>query len=116
MTQDLTKITTPFGLLDVETQAALVAAYKDGQTIQFHTSGGFWKHRYPAPLWFKTKTYRVKPEPVTYSMWSNIYHMSIGCSYPSREDADSAASSSSPLAVLRIDSVDGKLTAHIEEV
>lgn len=56
MTQDLTKITTPFGLLDAETQEALRAHGGPYQWWQ-----GVWEDI--EPNWVGTMTYRVKPQP-----------------------------------------------------
>lgn len=54
---DLTKITTPFGLLDEATQAALQA---HGGPWQVWESPYGWKSA-PAPFWTMTSTYRVAP-------------------------------------------------------
>lgn len=57
---DLTKIDTPFGLLDKATQDALRCA--EGE-FEIYTTGGWaclnWK-----PTWSSTVAYRQKPEPV----------------------------------------------------
>lgn len=60
--QDLTKITTPFGLLDKETQEAL-NSYKG--KIQVYLGQKGWVDKYGAldPLWLDF-TYRAKPEPL----------------------------------------------------
>ena len=58
---DLTKITTPFGLLDKATQDELKDAYEVGFTIDVYTASG-WKS--PAPHWNTNTVYRVKPVPV----------------------------------------------------
>ena len=116
MTQDLTQITTPFGLLDAETRSAIKAAFNDGKELQHYASCGYWADVTWVPYWSNGSTYRVKPETVTVSKWSNIYHSGIGGAYSSREDADIASSSLSALAVLRIDYTGDKVTAHIEEL
>jgi hypothetical protein len=41
MTHDLTKITTPFGLLDAETQDAIRQAYSDNIGVQIYTRHGW---------------------------------------------------------------------------
>jgi hypothetical protein len=53
---DLTKITTPFGLLDKETQAAL-KAHEGEIEIYYYVNG--W--RVVSPSFFITSTYRAKP-------------------------------------------------------
>ena len=58
---DLTKITTPFGLLDPETQAALKA---HGGPYEIYCTDGNWVHWGPPFFYFGT-TYRVKPQPLT---------------------------------------------------
>lgn len=55
---DLTKITTPFGLLDEETQAALKA---HGGPFEILNHRGVW--RKVDPSWSQYSTYRVKPTP-----------------------------------------------------
>ncbi|NOD65785.1 hypothetical protein [Ruegeria sp. HKCCD6109] len=57
--QDLTQITTSFGLLDEETQKAL-KAHEGG--IEYYCSDGTWIVL-GFPIWDKGKTYRAKPEP-----------------------------------------------------
>lgn len=119
MTQDLTKITTPFGLLDVETQKALKAAFINGHTIQNFITPGEWNDINYEPIWSIISTYRVKPAPVTVSKWSNVYSRGVGGSYDSRKAADSAADSAvsiKRLAVLRIDITDGEVTFHKEGI
>ena len=115
MTQDLTKITTPFGLLDAETQQALKAAYADGHTIQNFITPGEWSDINYEPIWSIVSTYRVKPAPVTVSKWTNVYPWGVGCSYECRNRADKAASKRR-LAVLRVDITDGKVTFHKEAI
>lgn len=61
--QDLTKITTPFGLLDAETQEALRA--HGGPYQRFGNAG--W--RGCIPLWQTADTYRVKPQPPEPREW-----------------------------------------------
>ena len=55
---DLTKITTPFGLLDRETQEALKA--HGGPYEAWHESAVWWT---VLPGWRLEQTYRVKPQP-----------------------------------------------------
>lgn len=64
MTQDLTKITTPFGLLDAETQEALRA---HGGPYERFIGSGEWREEYAQ--WISTHTYRVKPQPPKPREW-----------------------------------------------
>ena len=56
---DLTNITTPFGLLDAETQAALKA---HGGPYEYYGPVG-WEN-FDRPSWSTNYTYRVRPEPL----------------------------------------------------
>ena len=56
---DLTKITTPFGLLDKETQDALKA---HGGPWEMYT--GKWNDTSRLPAFFDHVVYRVKPSPL----------------------------------------------------
>lgn len=62
---DLTTITTPFGLLDTETRAALRA---HGGPYEFVDISGSWDE-IDAPAWQKNSTYRVKPAPPKPREW-----------------------------------------------
>jgi hypothetical protein len=66
---DLTKITTPFGLLDPETQAALKA--HGGPYEMFHGLGWMENGHYD---FNSSITYRVKPAPLTKPSidWSHV--------------------------------------------
>jgi hypothetical protein len=68
--QDLTKITTPFGLLDEETRQALVA---HGGPYEFFTYNGDWVEDVNF-TGLPAKTYRVKPQPLTKPTidWSHV--------------------------------------------
>lgn len=68
-TTDLTKNTTPFGLLDVETKAAMQA---HGGPYEIFTQEG-WKE-IAKSCWWKTSVYRVKPQPPTKDSidWSHV--------------------------------------------
>ena len=116
MTQDLTKITTPFGLLDAETQDALRQAYSDNieAQMQIYTSGGW---RYYIGLnsdWCESFTYRIKPESEVVSRWWNVYDHEVVASHGSRELADKYAGDER-ICVLRIDYCDGDVSFHKEE-
>ena len=62
---DLTKITTPFGLLDKETQAALKA---HGGPYEAFQGSGLWA-KINDPLWAQVTAYRVKPAPLKPREW-----------------------------------------------
>lgn len=62
MTIDLTNITSPFGLLDVETQAQLLAARKAKMRFEWYNGFGWVSHDL-APF-SKTGTYRLAPGQV----------------------------------------------------
>ena len=60
---DLTKITTPFGLLDAETQRALKS---HGGPWEFAAPENNWSWMTVGgsmPIWSRLKVYRVKPAP-----------------------------------------------------
>ena len=85
---DLTKITTPFGLLDAETQEALRA---HGGPYEWWR--GAWED--VEPMWGKTTTYRVKPQPPKPREWWAV--QTIGAPlhvgmWPNKADAERAAS------------------------
>lgn len=63
---DLTKITTPFGLLDEETQDALMA---HGGPYEYWASIGKWSDVRLNPAWGVATTYRVKPQPPKPREW-----------------------------------------------
>lgn len=79
---DLTKITTPFGLLDAETQKAL--REHGGPYEMFFNEG--W--RTGAPVWAGACTYRVKPQPPKPREWWMVDLMlRQGVIFKSLEDA-----------------------------
>jgi hypothetical protein len=114
MTHDLTKITTPFGLLDAETQDALRQAYSDNIGVQVYTRHG-WTDMVLSPEWYGSCTYRIKPDPKLVSQWVNIYAQSVGNQENSRREVDVAAVNGR-ICVLRIDWCDGDVTFHKEEI
>ena len=63
MTLDLTKITTPFGLLDSDTQDEMRDAYADDKPIESYGGKEGW-YDVLRPVWSMHLTYRVKPEPM----------------------------------------------------
>jgi hypothetical protein len=115
MTQDLTKITTPFGLLDAETQKALMEAHRNGKAAQIYTRRG-WCDIKLTPDWCASVTYRIKPEPEpeVVSRWVNVYDHEVVVSESSRELADKYAGDDR-ICVLRIDYCDGDVSFHKEE-
>lgn len=85
---DLTKITTPFGLLDAETQEALKA---HGGPIEAFMANGTWEVAH-ATSWYASVTYRVKPKPPKpREVWLNEYPQGLSAScWATRDDADCA--------------------------
>ena len=63
---DLTKITTPFGLLDPETQEALKA---HGGPYEFWNFYDRWQSTERCALWQAIIVYRVKPAPPKPREW-----------------------------------------------
>lgn len=62
---DLTKITTPFGLLDEETQNALI---EHAGPFEFYDEDGDWTG-ISIPSWRPDVVYRVKPQPPKPREW-----------------------------------------------
>jgi len=65
---DLTAITTPYGLLDAETKAALRA---HGGTLEYANTNTDWEF-FPLagrPCWTRGNVYRVKPQPPKTREW-----------------------------------------------
>jgi hypothetical protein len=92
MTQDLTKITAPLGLLDAETQQALCHAFfMDQLEVQLYNRFGQWEKVTQDQSLHRNITYRVKPEPVTVSNWWNIYTPDALGFHHTRERADRKA-------------------------
>lgn len=67
------------------------------------------------PDWGIWIVYRGKPGPVVESMWYNVYPHIIGSQDKSREDADRFADEDR-IAVLRVDTCNGKRTYTEEEI
>ena len=80
---DLTAITTPFGLLDRETQEAMKA---HGGPWEFLNTSGDWDEL-ESPVWGNNSTYRVKPAPPKPREW----WLCAGRSWSSEVDARSYA-------------------------
>lgn len=102
----------PFGLLSKDERTALMD-WPHGFEFWWEEDG--WDH--VIPCWENDTVYRGKPKPVVTSRWINVYPKSAPSGlHASRKSADSAASGSSRIAVLRIDTCNGVSTAHLEEV
>jgi hypothetical protein len=116
MTQDLTKINSPWGLLDAETQEALAAAvWHSGKVVQIYLLEGWSDVDETQNLSFcYYLTYRIKPEPEVVSRWANVYNDECGISHKSRELADRLGFPDR-ICVLRIDWHDGVPSFHKEE-
>lgn len=86
---DLTKITTPFGLLDRETQEALKA---HPGAIEAFMVNGAWEVSHD-PSWYPSMTYRVKPAPLQpREVWINEYEGRLGNNhFSTKEEADETA-------------------------
>lgn len=69
MTVDLTKIATPFGLLDAETQEAL---QKWVHGVERFDDEGMWVET--SPVWAASLTYRARPAPLVPDNidWSHV--------------------------------------------
>lgn len=63
MATDLTRITTPFGLLNEKIQSALKSYYKAGGEIEYYV-GHMWNHT-TDPRWSASTTYRASLGPVS---------------------------------------------------
>lgn len=75
MTQDLTAITTPFGLLDNATQDALRA---HGGPWEYYTDYEGWRESKSAPAYVPGTVYRVKPQPPKPREWWAGF---VGCTH-----------------------------------
>ncbi len=64
---DLTKVTSPFGLLDEQTKAALKA--HGGPYEYWSAKQDAWLPPPDAPAWFSADVYRVKPQPPKPREW-----------------------------------------------
>ena len=89
MQRDLTKITTPFGLLDEETQRALKEC---GGPWELYQQSGKWLET-DSPEWRVAGLYRQKPQPREYVAWQVIYPSGNRSGFPSidQETANAAA-------------------------
>ena len=89
--QDLTKITTPYGLLDEKTREALKA--HGGPYQHYDWSSECWVPiGHESPGWFKSTTYRVKPTLLVYERWVNMYPGGEEIGFTTKEIADTHAS------------------------
>jgi hypothetical protein len=93
---DLTKITTPFGLLDSQTQRALRDHLAAGGEVEVFANG--WHEAVYADFSSlgSPVTYRAKSKPL--ELWVNEYLDSNGAKvlrnvHPTKQDADKAAGS-----------------------
>lgn len=85
---DLTAITTPFGLLDRETQKALKE--HGGPYEYWFSSSLAWREAFYNPGWCASNVYRVKPAPPKpREVWINLYPHGIGnYNFKSQQQAD----------------------------
>ncbi len=85
---DLTKITTPFGLLEDETQKALHDHLAAGGEVEVFNNG--WHDVVHADFCFTSPvTYRAKPKPLEF--WVNEYNRGFGRLYPTKAEAEKKA-------------------------
>ncbi len=100
MTVDLTKITTPFGLLDAETQEALKAHGGPYECYYGEWEGLDW------PAWDWRTTYRVKPQPPKPRECWVVYHGASGDpwggAYPTEDEAIAVASKHNKAAIIHM--------------
>jgi len=68
--QNLSQITTPYGLLDEGTKDALVAAWEAGCKLESF-NGPYWLH-VGYPNWRDRTVYRVKAEPVRRTLYRDF--------------------------------------------
>lgn len=115
MTQDLTKINSPWGLLDAETKKALKEAERKGKVVQRFSDAGWADHTttHP-PCWYDSVTYRLKHEAEVVRRWVNVYFSGCSVSHKSREWADKNRFPDR-ICVLRIEWHDGVPSFHREE-
>jgi hypothetical protein len=84
---DLTKITTPFGLLDAETQQALRDHLAAGGELEVYNNG--WRELVGADFYFGSPvTYRAKPKPKPLELWVNEYDWGFGEVHQTKPDAN----------------------------
>lgn len=79
---DLTKIITPFGLLDKETQDALIA---HGGPWEYFGDDEEW-HTETIQTWCSGTTYRVKPQPPKPREWWVNYDNDLVLIYQPDDD------------------------------
>lgn len=95
---DLTKITTPFGLLDAETQKAL---QEHCGPFEFYDYRGLWSD-IGSGEWFPSLAYRVKPQPPKpREWWANIYP-GVGFMHATKAEADKNSSGMGRLECIKV--------------
>jgi hypothetical protein len=116
---DLTKITTPFGLLDAQTQQALRDHLAAGGEVEVFNNG--WHKVVGADFYFGSPvTYRAKPKPKPLEFWVNEYLDSNGAKvlrnvHPTKQDADKAALSGRIRCIRMIEAPDQSEGADLNE-
>ncbi len=87
---DLTKITTPFGLLDMDVQQALRESAAAGDKIEAYVIApgdtARWVECINGPFFDPWKAYRVKPRSLEF--WTNEYDWGYGSLRPTKAEAD----------------------------
>jgi len=108
---DLTKITTPFGLLDVKTQQALRDHLAAGGEVEVFNNG--WREIVGADFYFGSPvTYRAKPKPLEF--WLNEYSDGRYV-YLTKQEADEAANIDRLRCIRLIEAPDQQEGADLNE-
>jgi hypothetical protein len=108
---DLTKITTPFGLLDAQTQQALRDHhYVGGGTVEIFHNG--WTEIHD-PSFSSSATYRAKPKPLEF--WVNQYNWGFGRLYPTKAEAEKKADPERIRCIRLIEAPDQSEGADLKE-
>ena len=86
---DLTKITTPFGLLDAQTQQALRDHFAAGGEVEVFNNG--WHEAVGTDFLNlgSPVTYRAKPKPL--ELWVNEYDWGFGGVHQTKAELDALA-------------------------
>jgi hypothetical protein len=109
---DLTKITTPFGLLDVKTQEALRDYVFAGGEVEVFNNG--WHKIVGSDFFFGSPvTYRAKPKPL--NIWVNEYDWGFGELYLTKAQAEKEADADRIRCIRLIEAPDQSEGADLNE-
>jgi len=95
-----------------EEELSILKAAKHGWEATFDGAGG-WVDC-PNPVWLGRAIYRAKPASAVTSRWFNVYPTGTGYASFSRMEIETHAIRRNRIAVLRIDTCNGVVTAHLE--